>query len=177
MPKFVPREKNVGQLRSYVFSKNTPPILEVELGEKFVAETEDALNGLLREDPGKLHPRDTAPYSTHVPGWSNPLCGPVFVKGVEPGDVLVVNVEKMDKILVSHLCLLTPFSHQIAESRSQKNATDAAPHNSCDEEYPNRKAGTSVHHCHQLKPVEGDFSNTKANRARYCKDSSYQPIP
>ena len=60
--KYVPREKNVGQLRNYVFNKNTPPILEVEPGEKFVAETEDAVNGILRKDPSKLHPRDTAPY-------------------------------------------------------------------------------------------------------------------
>ena len=106
----IPREQNVGHLRNYVFDKNTPPILEVEPGEKFVAETEDALNGILRKDPSKLHPRDTAPYSTHVPRWGNPLCGPVFVKGVEPGDILVVHVEKIANILTG-VTLMPPVHH------------------------------------------------------------------
>jgi amidase len=104
--KSVSREKNVGQLRNYVFDRNTPPILEVELGEKFVAETEDALDGVLREDPDKRHPRDTEPYSARLPGWFNPLCGPIYVKGVEAGDVLVVTVEKIDKILTGVTCTL-----------------------------------------------------------------------
>ncbi len=123
--KFVPREKNVGQLRNYVFNKNTPPILEVEAGEKFVAETEDAVNGILREDPSKLHPRDTAPYSRHVPYWGNPCCGPVFVKGVEMGDVLVVNVEKIDKILTG-VTTTKPGAHHFAGLRGWEE---------CDEQY------------------------------------------
>jgi acetamidase/formamidase len=109
--KRVPRDSNVGQLRNYVFDKNTPPILEVEPGEQFAAETEDALSGMLREDPTKLHPRDTVPYSTKVPGWHNPVCGPVYVKGAEPGDVLVVNVHKIDNILTGVTCTLPQMHH------------------------------------------------------------------
>ena len=47
--KFIPREKNVGEPGNYVFDKNTSPILEVELGEKFTAETEDSTNGILKK--------------------------------------------------------------------------------------------------------------------------------
>lgn len=109
----IPREKNFGQPHNYIFDKNTPPILEVELGEKFVAETEDALNGILREDSSRLHPRDTEPYSARVPGWFNPVCGPIYVKGVEAGDILVVTIEKIDKILNGVTCTL-PGSHHFA---------------------------------------------------------------
>lgn len=106
----VPREKNIGQLRNYVFDRNTPPALEVELGEKFVGEIEDALSGVLREDPNKLFPRDH-PYSAKVPLWANPLCGPIYVKGVEAGDVLVVTIEKIDKILTGVTCTLPGTNH------------------------------------------------------------------
>ncbi|MFC1984448.1 acetamidase/formamidase family protein [Chloroflexota bacterium] len=123
--KYIPRGKNVGQLRNYVFNKNTPPILEVEPGEKFVAETEDALNGILRKDPSKLYPRDAAPYSTHVPVWDNPLCGPIFVKGVEPGDVLVVSIEKIDKILTG-VAGTSPGAHHFTGLRDWEE---------CDEMY------------------------------------------
>lgn len=123
--KRVPREKNVGQLRNYAFDKNTPPILEVEPGEKFVAETEDALNGMMRQDPNRLHPRDTMPYSAMVPVWVNPLCGPIYVKGVEPGDILVVNIEKIDEMLKGVTATL-PGRHHFAGLRGWEE---------CDEMY------------------------------------------
>ena len=102
--KRISREENVGRLKNYVFDKNTPPVLRVRRGEKFVAETEDALNGVLRKDPSKLHPRDDQPYSARVPGWLNPLCGPIYVEGVEAGDALVVTIEKVDKMLDGVTC-------------------------------------------------------------------------
>lgn len=98
--KHVPREKNVGQFRNYVLDKSTPPIIEVEIGEKFVAETEDCYNGMIREDTSRLFPRDCGPRSATIPLQHNPMCGPIYVKGVEPGDVLVVNIEKIDKMLL-----------------------------------------------------------------------------
>jgi len=123
--KHLAREKNVGQLRNYVFDKNTSPILEVELGEKFRAETEDAFNGMLREEPSRLHPRDTRPYSAKVPGWHNPCCGPIYVKGVEAGDVVVVNIERIDKILTGATSTL-PGAHHFAGLRGWEE---------CDEMY------------------------------------------
>lgn len=109
--KYVPRDKNFGQLRNYALDKNTPPILEVEPGEKFTAAVEDAVNGILREDPTKLFPRDAEPYSSKVPAWNNPLCGPVYVKGAKPGDVLVVTIHKIDKITDGITCTMTAGHH------------------------------------------------------------------
>jgi amidase len=123
--RYIPREKNVGQWRNYIFDKNTTPILEVSPGEKFTAATEDALNGLLRESPWKTSPKDTSPYADRVPGWWNPVCGPIYVKGVEPGDVLVVNIEKIDNISTGITCTI-PSGHYFAGLRGWEE---------CDEEY------------------------------------------
>jgi len=122
---YVSREKNVGQLRNYAFDRNTPPALKVRLGESFTIATEDALDGVLREHPEKLHPRDTAPYSLMTPGWYNPLCGPVYVEGVDAGDVLVVTIEKIDKMLTGVTATM-PGAHHFAGLRGWED---------CDEMY------------------------------------------
>ncbi len=109
--KRVPREKNCGHFSNYTFDAKTPPILKVEPGEKFIAEIEDTYGGMIREDPSRLYPRDLKPYSTMVPAWLNPLCGPIYVNGVEPGDVLVVNIEKIDNILIGATSILPGMHH------------------------------------------------------------------
>ena len=111
--KRIPRTKKFDELKYFTLDKNIPPIIEVELGERFVAELEDGFGGLLKGKPTKLYPRDTIPYSTRVPAWLNPLCGPVYVNGVEPGDTLVVTIEKIDKILNGTTCTL-PGTHHFA---------------------------------------------------------------
>ncbi len=123
--KRITREKNVGELKNYTLDKSTPPILEVELGEKFVAEVEDGLNGIQREDPTKLLPRDIVPYMDRIPPWFAPLCGPIYVNGVEPGDVLLVTIEKIDNILNGVTCTL-PGMHHFAGLRGWEE---------CDEMY------------------------------------------
>ena len=123
--KRVPREKTFGEPRHYVLDKNTLPILEVEPGEKFICEVEDSLNGVLRDNPTKLYPRDATPESTRVPAWINPLCGPIYVKSMEPGDILVVNIEKIDKIL-NGVVITVPGWHTFAGLRGWEE---------CDEMY------------------------------------------
>ncbi len=105
------RGDNFNELKYYTFDKNKPPILKVELEEKFVAEIEDGLGGILREDQNKLFPRDFKPYTERVPAWLNPLCGPIYINGVEPGDVLVVNIEKIDKLLTGATCTVPGAHH------------------------------------------------------------------
>jgi acetamidase/formamidase len=121
--KRIPREKNFGELRHYVLDKNIPPILEVEPGERFICEVEDSWNGVLRDNPTKLCPRDTTPYSAKVPAWENPLCGPIYVKGVETGDVLVVSIEKIDKIL-NGAVTTEPGSHTFTGLRDWEECDD-----------------------------------------------------
>ena len=67
------------------------PRLVVELGESFIVETEDALNGLIRTE-------DQLPV-TEVLGDRlerqefNPLSGPIVVEGTKAGDLLLVHIE------------------------------------------------------------------------------------
>jgi formamidase len=66
------------------FHPNIPPILEVDAGEDVVLETRDGVDG-------QLGPTATeADFERFEAGLVHPLTGPVFVKGVQPGDLLEV---------------------------------------------------------------------------------------
>jgi formamidase len=62
------------------------PVAEVEPGEIVVIETRDALDGQITDKPGAddVEAADL--------GVVHPLTGPIYVKGAEPGDLLVVEV-------------------------------------------------------------------------------------
>jgi acetamidase/formamidase len=80
---------------NYTFDFHHPPLLKVGLGESFMLETEDAASGTYRtpEDAARL----LDPwYLKHSPPKANPVTGPVFVEGVEPGDTLVVHIEQLE---------------------------------------------------------------------------------
>lgn len=67
-----------------------PPVLEVEVGEVFVLETTDGLDGQLTmestaDDVGRLSL-----------GVAHPMTGPVFVRGASPGDLLHVEVVEIE---------------------------------------------------------------------------------
>ena len=61
-----------------------PPILEVEPGEDVVLETRDASDGQIMPH---MTASDLGHLSTKV---GHPLTGPVYIKGVQPGDLLEV---------------------------------------------------------------------------------------
>lgn len=68
--------------------------IEVELGESFVIETQDTFYNMVTTDAG---PQIGKPplHGTQFPR-VNPVAGPVYVKGVEPGDTLIVDIEAID---------------------------------------------------------------------------------
>lgn len=68
----------------YEFSRQHQPRLRVEPGETFSVETEDAFSGQIRTDADRRD-KTTMPYS-------NPLTGPIWVEGAEPGDALAVTL-------------------------------------------------------------------------------------
>jgi acetamidase/formamidase len=76
------------------FGAHLAPGLEVDLDEKFIIETNDNWWNLLGE-------RDSVPRPTEPPlaalqvFRANPVGGPVYIRGVEPGDTLVVHIEKI----------------------------------------------------------------------------------
>lgn len=69
------------------------PRLVVECGESFVVETEDALNGALRDGrpPTAEHLGDALASDRF-----NPCSGPIAVRGARAGDVLAVRVEAIE---------------------------------------------------------------------------------
>ena len=75
----------------FTFAARHEPVLEVDLGEPFTLETEDAPVGSYRTPDDAAHLLDAA-YRQHTPAKGNPATGPVFVKGVEAGDTLIVNI-------------------------------------------------------------------------------------
>jgi amidase len=73
-----------------VFDRRIEPVAIVEPGEVILVETEDARGGRNRT------PETTTPaYLTEMrrQGWyGNPVTGPIFVSGAEPGDTLAVTI-------------------------------------------------------------------------------------
>jgi amidase len=72
----------------YAMSGANEPALRVASGEVFCVETEDCYSGCLRR------PEDRIPES--MGGFGNPATGPVAVEGAAPGDLLRVEIERIE---------------------------------------------------------------------------------
>lgn len=83
------------EVLKYTIDFQHTPVLEVELGESFALETEDACSGIYRtqEDAARLL---DAWYLNYTPKKANPLTGPIYIRGVEPGDTLIVHIEGVE---------------------------------------------------------------------------------
>lgn len=68
----------------YEFTRFEEPRAVIEPGEQVLVESEDALSGQIRK-AGDQRDKSTMPRS-------NPVTGPVYVKGAEPGDALAVTI-------------------------------------------------------------------------------------
>lgn len=83
------------QALKYEFNYQHEPNLIVEQGESFVVETEDAGSGG-RRSPDAAKWMENDPLRKFEPPKSNPIGGPVYVKGAARGDLLEVTVEKIE---------------------------------------------------------------------------------
>ena len=86
-----PREKAI----ITEFGAHLKPGLEVDLDEKFVIETNDNWFNLLGEKDSVPRPGEPPLKALQV-FRANPVGGPVYVRGVEAGDTLVVDIEKIE---------------------------------------------------------------------------------
>ena len=86
--------RNHDSLKYSIDHRHTP-VLEVEQDEPFVLQTEDAPSGTYRrpEDATQLL---NAWYLNYSPPKANPVTGPVYVQGAEPGDTLIVEIDKLE---------------------------------------------------------------------------------
>jgi len=90
-----------GKAQKYAFDRHDKPCLEVEPGEVFQVETDDALSGMIADDSD--HPtvmgfdgEHFARLAASTPGLFNPVVGPIRVKGCAAGDVLAVHIDWID---------------------------------------------------------------------------------
>ena len=82
------------QARRYAFDFHDEPLLQVECGESFEIETYDASTGFFKTPEDKAIPGNR-PGFDRSPPLANPIGGPVYVKGVDKGDTLVVTIEEI----------------------------------------------------------------------------------
>src|SRR5438034_10659192 len=76
---------------TYEFSSAVPPVATIDSGDRVIFETYDASTGRIRavEDlQGYLKVRDMKKV--------NPAAGPLYVRDAEPGDEIVVSIERID---------------------------------------------------------------------------------
>ena len=82
--RYVPRHEEL----KYTFG-GVAPTHRIKPGTRIVSWTEDCFDGALSK-PGQK-PSDVA-----TPGHDNPQTGPFYVEGAEPGDTLVIHIEKLE---------------------------------------------------------------------------------
>jgi amidase len=80
--------------RKYAFDWRDEPLLRVQPGETFEAETWDASTGYFKTSQDLAIPA-RRPGFDRSPPYANPIAGPVYVEGAERGDTLVVNLESI----------------------------------------------------------------------------------
>ena len=77
---------------SYFYEVTDSPRLQVSPGESVVFETWDARAGALLDRPPGIPFELPLP----TPGRGNPLTGPLRVRGAEPGDALVIRIDRIE---------------------------------------------------------------------------------
>jgi acetamidase/formamidase len=80
------------QSRKFAFDWEDEPLLRVRCGESFTVETWDAGSGYFKTPADKAIPANR-PGFDRTPPLANPIGGPVFLDGAEPGDTLVITIE------------------------------------------------------------------------------------
>lgn len=101
----------------YSLDKVHPPVLEIDPGDVLCLETYDARTGTIRSDADLLeHPH---------PKGANPATGPVFVRGAEPGDSLIVTIQRI--ALADQGFLAVKAGEGLLAHRAKKYATRMVP--------------------------------------------------
>ena len=72
---------------NYEFSRHLKCKTEIDPGETLLVEAEDALSGQIRTN-NDVRDKSTVPYS-------NPVAGPILVRGAETGDCLAVHIDSI----------------------------------------------------------------------------------
>ena len=78
--------------KKYAFDWRDTPVIYVKPEESFEIETWDASTGYFQSTNDKAIP-SLRPGFDKTPPLANPIAGPIFIEGAEPGDSLVVCID------------------------------------------------------------------------------------
>ena len=78
---------------SYVFDRRLEPVARVQPGETITVETEDSCGGLVRTVEQTSSEALNRVLSR---GYGNPVTGPIYVEGAEPGDAISVTIQHIE---------------------------------------------------------------------------------
>lgn len=70
---------------AYFYDKKNKPVLEIGVNEPIIIETQDAQNGRIKNENDILDQMINLDYV-------NPCTGPIYIKGAEPGDTIIVEI-------------------------------------------------------------------------------------
>jgi amidase len=105
---------------AHAFSADAAPIGSVRLGEEVAIETSDCFGGrLTREDQIPSAVLGDAPL--------NPVTGPIWVEGAEPGDTLVVHIDGIESTRDWAVSCLLPFCGGLTVSHEAPMLTGQLP--------------------------------------------------
>ncbi len=82
------------EARKYAFDWEDEPLLRVRPGESFEIETYDASTGYFKTEDDKAIPARRPGFDRHPP-LVNPIGGPVWLEGAQPGDTLAITIEQI----------------------------------------------------------------------------------
>jgi acetamidase/formamidase len=119
-----------GTITKYAFDNRDEPCLRVQLGEKFQIETEDAFTGMIGDDSDtpKIHRLVNDAYVERLMGSNpprlNPVVGPIYVEGCEPGDLLAVHIDWIEPWRYGYTGII-PGIGPLHDSRKWPDCTEA----------------------------------------------------
>jgi acetamidase/formamidase len=82
------------QARKFAFDWEDEPLLRVVPGEIFEVETDDAGSGYFKSTADKAVPTRRPGFNRYPP-LANPIAGPIWLEGAEPGDTLVITIDEI----------------------------------------------------------------------------------
>ncbi len=96
------------------FCKDNPPVAAIDASATIEVSTKDCFSNQLREPGDTLDALD----------WdaTNPVTGPIFINGAQPGDALKVNIDKIDVNAKGTVCAIEgegTLGHKVVGSHSK----------------------------------------------------------
>jgi len=77
---------------SFVFDMERESVMNVKPGEVFTIKSKDAVDGKIADETIHFTPENLGPLSRYSPELSNPVFGPVRIRGTTKGDLLAVHI-------------------------------------------------------------------------------------